>query len=231
MESGLANARFERKFTPPGWSAAEALAFVRRHPALFREPYPERVVNNLYLDTPDLRHFHDHLNGAAHRLKVRLRWYGAFEGAIAAPRLEFKLRRGTVSGKEAHAFPGFSLNGQFPREVLEAAWRADTLPEPARLRLRGVQPILGNRYRRRYFCSADGALRLTVDWGLEFLDARGSDGALRPVPTPAAGVIIELKYPAANTRAAAAVTAFFPFRLVRCSKYVLGVQRLHSTVA
>jgi len=84
MNTQLANARFERKFTPAGWTAPEALAFVRRHPALFHEPYPERTVNNIYFDTPDFRHFHDHIAGTAQRLKVRVRWYGAFGGASDA---------------------------------------------------------------------------------------------------------------------------------------------------
>ncbi len=226
MDTELANARLERKFMPAELPVSETLALVRRHPALFREPYPERVVNNLYFDTPDLRHFHDHVSGTSRRLKVRVRWYGAFGGAVAQPRLEFKLRRGTVSGKESHPFPPFNLNGRFSPESLENAYRADTLPERARLRLRGVRPVLGNRYRRRYFCSADGATRLTVDWGLEFLDARDPDGTLRPLALRESQVILELKYTPDNAKAAAAVAALFPFRMVRCSKYVLGVQRI-----
>ncbi|HOB97222.1 MAG TPA: VTC domain-containing protein [Verrucomicrobiota bacterium] len=226
LKCGLANARFERKFLPSGLSVAETIALVRRHPALFREPYPERVVNNVYFDTPDLRHFHDHVGGTARRFKVRIRWYGDFGGAIAQPRLEFKLRRGTVSGKEGYPFPPFELNGHFPRGVLEAAWHGDALPEQARLRLHGVQAVLGNRYRRRYFCTADGAVRLTVDWGLEFIDLRGVRASLRPLSGQDHGVIVEVKYADACAADAAAVTACFPFRLVRCSKYVLGVQRL-----
>jgi len=231
MDRELANARFERKFLPAGWSVAETLAFVRRHPAVFHEPYPERVVNNLYFDTPDLRHFHDHINGAAHRLKVRLRWYGAFGGAVTEPRLEFKFRRGTVSGKETHPFPAFGLNGHFPPAILEVAWRSETLSEKARFRLRGVRPLLGNRYRRRYFRSADGAIRLTVDWGLEFFEVQDAEGTLRRLPRSESVVIIELKYPAASIHAAAAVTAHLPFRVVRCSKYVIGVERLYGVAA
>ena len=225
-DAELANARFERKFTPPGLSVAETLGLVRRNPALFREPYPERVVNNVYFDTPDLRHFHDHVSGTARRLKVRIRWYGDFGGAIAQPRLEFKLRRGTVSGKEGFPLPPFELNGHFPRGVMEAALRAEARPEQARLRLLGLQPVLGNRYSRRYFCAAAGGVRLTVDWGLEFFDLRDVGASIRPLWGCEHGPIVELKYPAASMTEAAAVTGCFPFRLVRCSKYVVGVQQL-----
>src|SRR5450759_5211206 len=45
--------RYERKWVPAGFSLAEVLAMVRRHPAAFRPAFPERQVNNIYLDTPE----------------------------------------------------------------------------------------------------------------------------------------------------------------------------------
>ncbi|HOA59898.1 MAG TPA: hypothetical protein PLY00_03995 [Verrucomicrobiota bacterium] len=89
-----------------------------------------------------------------------------------------------------------------------------------------MQPVLSNRYRRRYFRTADDAIRLTVDWGLEFVDLRGVRASLSPLSGQDHGVIAEVKYADTWAIDAAAVTAGFPFRLVRCSKYVLGVQRL-----
>jgi hypothetical protein len=38
--------RYERKLVPEGFTPESLLALVRQHPALFREVYPERCVNN-----------------------------------------------------------------------------------------------------------------------------------------------------------------------------------------
>jgi len=89
-------------------------------------------------------------------------------------------------------------------------------------------PTLVNRYQRRYYVSADGSFRLTVDWDLQFsgfarFAADGSFSAAGP------SVILELKYaPRHADLAADAVSNALPFRLARCSKYVLGVQRITS---
>jgi len=218
--------RYERKFLPTGSFLAEVLALVRQHPALFREAYPERPVNNLYFDTPGLRHYFDHVNGAACREKVRLRWYGEFHGRVENPRLEFKHRQGLLGGKTTHGLPAFSVNGGFDRDALAALWTRADLPEATRLQLRGVQPVLANRYRRRYFASADGHFRLTLDWALETYDVRAAAHALRVVRPDEPKLILELKYDAAHAAEADRVANSFPFRLTRCSKYVLGLERL-----
>jgi hypothetical protein len=218
--------RYERKFLPAGFSIAEVLACVRQHPALFREAYPQRPVNNLYFDTPGLRHYHDHVNGAASREKVRLRWYGEFHGRVERPRLEFKYRQGLLGGKTTHGLPAFSVNGGFDRDALGALWTRANLPEATRLQLRGVQPVLANRYRRRYFVSADGHFRLTLDWALETHDVRAASHAPRAVRHEELRLILELKYDTACGAEADRVANSFPFRLTRCSKYVLGLERL-----
>jgi hypothetical protein len=218
--------RHERKFAPPGLSVGSALALVCSHPALFREQHPERVVNNIYFDTPDLRHYRNHVSGAADRLKFRIRWYGAFEGEVAKPVLEVKLRHGAVSGKQSHPLSAFRINGSVPASLLASARTDDTLPGLTRLQLADVQPVLGNRYRRRYFRSADGTIRITVDWGIEFFEIQGAGGGLRAAPGPGPMTIIELKYPPSVAARATGIGAHFPFRLCRCSKYVLGIQHV-----
>jgi len=202
------------------------LACVRQHPALFREAYPERPVNNLYFDTPGLRHYFDHVSGAACRQKVRLRWYGGFHGRIEHPRLEFKYRQGLLGGKTTHDLPGFCVNGGFDRQALAALWSRADLPEATRLQLGGVHPVLANRYRRRYFVSADGHFRLTLDQALETYDVRAAGQATGTVHQDETRLILELKYDAAHAAVADRVANCFPFRLTRCSKYVLGLESL-----
>jgi hypothetical protein len=46
----LPKLRYEKKFIAEGFTLPEVLARVKRHPAAFREVYPPRIVNNIYLD-------------------------------------------------------------------------------------------------------------------------------------------------------------------------------------
>jgi hypothetical protein len=228
MTDGLPNLRFERKFIAAEATPAEALALVRHHPALFRAAFPPRWINNLYFDTPGLRHFHEHINGAANRVKTRIRWYGPLRGAIPRPVLERKLKRGMVSGKRGYPLPPFALNGHLPRTEIARALTEASLPDELRWHLQGLQPSLVNRYHRLYFVSANGHLRLTVDTDLEFYDARSATGILTRLRIHPPRVIIELKYAPACTEEAAIAANALSLRVVRCSKYVLGIEHLEA---
>jgi hypothetical protein len=220
--------RYERKFVIRGRSVPEILASIRRHPAAFREAYPPRLINNLYLDTQSLHNYHEHVGGAAHRVKTRLRWYGPLRGPIAKPTLEQKLKRGLVSAKLAYPLPPLHLNGSIDHRELAASFDRAGLPAPLRSRLHQLRPVLVNRYQRHYLRSADGRFRLTVDGQLEFHGARLTTDDTDGRHDPSELVILELKFDARHAETAAAVTNAFPFRLQRCSKYVLGIEYLHG---
>jgi hypothetical protein len=217
--------RFERKFVPLGLEPAEAAALVRQHPAGFREVYSPRAINNLYLDTPDRRHYFAHVNGAAHRTKVRVRWYGQLAIQQGPASLEFKHKRGLVGSKDVFRLSHFSAgNGSGLCQPPVASLHLDPeLPDIAREAVAGHVPVLGNRYRRRYFLSGDGRFRLTLDSGLEFYDARRADCWKWPMREGVPPVIFELKFDNHGAPDAPAITNFFSFRLRRCSKYILGV--------
>ena len=220
------NLRYERKFIADGLALAEVLALVKRHPAAFRETYPARNVNNLYLDSPDLSDYYDHVNGIAHRTKTRIRWYGAWAGRLDTPTLERKLKHGLVSGKVSHRLPPFSMNGHVWTPDLGVAFDSANLPALTRSTLHHLQPSLLNRFQRYYFQSSDGRFRLTVDSGLQFAAARQARGMGVSLYPPAAPVVIELKFGLLEAEYAAHVTNALPFRLARCSKYVLGITGL-----
>ncbi len=218
--------RYERKFLAPELSLGEALAVIRRHPALFHETYPPRFVNSLYLDSPARRDYFDHVNGTANRVKTRIRWYGPLTGQIERPNLERKIKRGLVGGKTACPLPAFHVNGGIAPPDLEAALDRAGLPENLRSALRHMEPALVNSFCRHYFQSADGCFRLTADSNLQFFGLRQGTGSMTPVPSRAAPVIIELKFDPRHAERAAPVSNALPFRLARCSKYVLGIERL-----
>jgi hypothetical protein len=225
MATALPNPRYERKFTSDGLSLGEVLACVRRHPAAFHETYPARWVNNIYFDSPDLRDYNDHINGIAQRVKTRIRWYGPWSGAMLTAALEHKLKSGAVSGKRSQSLPSLAMNGRISMPDLEAAFDRAGLPELTLFGLRHATPSLLNRYQRHYFRSADRRFRLTVDSNLQFAAARPANQARIAFSAPMPLVVIELKFPLAEAEAAAEMTNALPFRLARCSKYVLGVSR------
>jgi hypothetical protein len=217
--------RFERKFVAREQSVAEVLVLIRLHPAVFREVYPTRAINNLYLDTPFLDDYFDHINGNARRLKTRIRWYGRLRGAIEQPVLEQKIKRGLVNGKRSYRLPPLQWNGSVDPVALTDSFDRAGLPQTVRSRLHHLQPALVNRYRRYYLESADRRFRLTVDADLEFHCTKTT--ASHSEANGHAGlVILELKFDTAYADAAAGVVNAFPFRLSRCSKYVLGIERL-----
>lgn len=224
-ETTEAQLRWERKFVTFELDVREIEAVIRFHPALFHEIYAARYVNNLYLDTPSLDHYQANAAGVARRVKCRIRWYGDLRGPVARPTLELKRKQGLVGTKECHPLqpfalaPGFDAHGVFAKA---------SLPTPMRLDLANLVPVLLNRYRRRYFLSADGVYRLTLDSELEF---HGAGPALDRLSARARGDarrIVELKFPPGSEAGASRIASRFPFRLSRNSKYALGVETLYG---
>lgn len=220
MTASIPSLRYELKFVTNGLGLGEVLAFVKRHPSTFRETYPTRVVNNIYLDSPGRGDYHDHINGVGNRSKTRIRWYGEPRGVIERPTLERKFKRGVVSGKESYGLPVFCMNGGCVKVVLGTAIGSAKIPEMLRSTLRHREPALFNRYHRHYFLSGDGRFRLTVDSSLKF---EGVSPNVRSLPANPA-VIVELKFGPEFADDAALVTNVLPFRVARFSKYIAGIE-------
>jgi len=217
--------RWERKFVSFGLGMREIEAVIRLHPALFHEIYAARYVNNLYLDTPSLDHYRANTDGVSERVKCRVRWYGDLFGPIARPTLELKRKRGLVGTKEAHPLQPFVLAPGFDADRL---FEKAALPEPLRLDLSNLRPVLLNRYRRRYFLSADGSHRLTLDSDLDFRPVGPVLGSAGARACGDARVVLELKFPLGSEAGASRIASLFPFRLSRNSKYALGVETLYG---
>lgn len=226
MTATLPNLRYEKKLVAEGCTLPEVLARVKQHPSAFREVYPPRIVNNIYLDSPARRDYHAHINGCANRSKTRVRWYDQRFEVAEHPRLERKLKWGVVSGKQAYPLPPLSVDACGLRSSLLRAFDTAVLPPILRSTLRHFEPALFNRYQRHYFLSRDGKFRLTVDSGLQ---SAGVQFNARPVvfllPVTRT-IIIELKFGLDSAEDAALVICPFPFRVSRFSKYVAGIERL-----
>ena len=101
--------RYERKFAIEGATLAEVEHHVRHHPALFSAEYAPRIVNNIYLDSIDLRNYHQNVDGHSHRAKLRARWYGELFGAVPRGVLEQKCKRGHVGAKQSARLAPFEF--------------------------------------------------------------------------------------------------------------------------
>ncbi len=220
VNPGSASRRHERKFAVEGLSVVEVELVVRSHPAIFREIFHRRVVNNIYLDSPDLASLGANLHSEPVRCKTRVRWYGDTLGTIEKPVLERKLKHSHVGAKESYPLAPFELRPGFGVREMNDLFARSSLPAATRARLAPLRPVLANRYRRRYFRSADGRFRITVDSGMQGCALRSLDNRFVAWQDRGGLVVIELKYDEEHDDAAAEIAHHLPARLSRSSKYV-----------
>ncbi len=219
--------RFERKYHVENMPFAAIVHLVKRNPALFRQAFPDRVINNIYLDTPSRRSLLENLDGIADRIKARIRWYGEMLGPIKKPVLEFKIKRGMVGAKDAFVLAPFTVEPKMSASVVHDALDRSDLEDHIRFELHKFEPVLLNRYRRKYFISADGHYRITLDWELEYYRFdRHFNLFTRPV-RDLNSTVVELKYSGSIDQIDERVASYFPFRVTRMSKFVTGMQAVH----
>jgi len=220
--------RYERKFLVDELQPFQVAALIKQHPRFFHMSYPPRHVNNLYLDSPEMTNYFENVDGATQRRKVRVRWYGEPFGEIARPMLEVKRKEGVVGTKHAYRLSAFHMNAHFCDRVLQRTLDVSDLPPDARLALRGLRVVLFNRYYRHYYATHDVDFRITLDTQLEFYKANGAFyNQFIHHQRDTRDVVVELKYEGQQEPQAHHVASFFPFRVTRSSKYVLGVERVY----
>jgi hypothetical protein len=213
--------RYEIKLVCQRHRLGQARAWFRLHPAGFVVAYPQRRVNNLYLDTPHLSSLQDNLGGISARQKLRLRWYGESTRHIRAY-LELK-RKQNMLGYKRRAMLACDLDLALPwRDILEAI-RANSDPDWLPLLQTACQPVLINHYEREYYVTLDGAVRITLDRDQV---AYGQRLSLRPNLQArlhiADTVVIEVKAPREQAERLQDIVSRFPVPRSRSSKYVLG---------
>jgi hypothetical protein len=219
--------RYERKFMVDQLDEHQAKSLIRRHPGLFYAPYPPRYINNLYLDTKDLGHYHDNIDGAMERRKVRVRWYGEAMGPIRRPTLEIKIKSGMVGTKLQYPVRDFGLEDEFSQAYFHDVLAGSGLPELVQEQVRRLDVVLFNRYYRRYFATRDGRFRLTLDTGLSYSQVKGLRSTFIHSQTDYSQIVVELKYSPEHDPEANRISAWFPFSVTKSSKYVMGIERVY----
>ncbi len=183
-------------------------------------------MQSLYFDSMDLGSFEDNLAGIAGRRKARMRWYGDAINVRQA-RLEIKCKRHRLGLKFSYPLELDAPLDSLPFPELSSCIR-ERLPDEAQILFgRMSEPVLTTRYRRRYFASADGRVRVTLDRKIqifdqyEFATLNGDLPAILPEIS-----ILEVKYPARIDSWVRESMEALPTRLSRFSKYTVGVQTI-----
>ncbi len=219
--------RYERKFIVPKIISYNISNLIKSTPLCFSEIYAKRVVNNIYLDTPNYQFFKENINGLSERKKVRIRWYGETFGDIN-PNLEIKYKSGNVGTKKTlqispFNFPDrslsinpFSLSDSIRNLPLSYHW------------IKSLRVSLLNSYERSYYLSFDKMFRITVDKNLLYFPTSNSIKNDFNYYLKEDSTILELKYLKQSDLDADLITNYFPFRMTRNSKYVNGIRLIHS---
>lgn len=218
------DARWERKCALHLQWVDELLIWIDQQPYAFGRAFPNRTVRSLYFDSAMLDDFVENLAGTSVRKKLRLRWY---DDDSRRATLEVKSKRNQLGVKHS-----FKIELPQPLEDLEftdlPGILAAQLPEHALpLLTRGAVPAALITYDRRYFVSADGRIRVTLDENIQTWEQLGCRrlNDRRPDAFPHV-VVLEIKYAAEFDSELRSMLGFLPGRISRFSKYAIGLQAL-----
>ena len=220
--------RFERKFIIPERLTHSIEEVIKLNSALMRKIFYPRFVNNIYFDNPSFRFYFENIDGVCERMKMRIRWYGNLKDRIKKPVLELKQKHGLTGTKSFFRMPSFNLSDIYQPGFLSSLFQKTNLDMRKKNLILSLKPTLINRYQRKYFLSIDQKFRLTLDDRLEYfpisspelLSSRGLKDSL--------SMILELKYAPLYQLESANITQEFPFRVIKNSKYVRGVQIIYN---
>lgn len=219
--------RYERKFTTR-WPYHDVITLIKQNRAQFHEIFEERSINNIYFDKLNFANYFANDDGIRDRLKTRIRWYGDLRGEIKRPVLEIKVKRGWAGEKPSYRLAPFTLGPSFSSLDAQALMRRSDLPGWIHQRVLSEAPNLINRYARRYFLSAAGHCRLTIDRHLHYYRCPFPGAFIPRYHEPRETLIIEMKYSCKGDLGIDVFSNDFRFRMTKFSKYATGVNLLYQ---
>ena len=215
--------RYELKMVFDALRLDEVRSWVYAHSDAFRVRYPPRQVDNIYFDSIERNLKTEHIDGVADRAKVRFRWYG--ENWIAENgQIEIKVKMGQLGYKKYQPIPTKIDISQLTWREIFVELQKNSANDFASL-LDDLEPVLINHYRREYYESMDGVLRVTLDYEMKaFEQSFGFSPNISFEQTLRNDVIIEMKaMKKYHTRIADAL-AEFPLYCTQNSKYLNGME-------
>jgi len=207
--------RYEYKYAIDLLPIESVLDTIRYHSAGFVEAFPQRRVNNFYLDTLNLDFFYQNVDGISRRRKFRYRWYGDFDLTDKA-QLETKHKENELGWKDTLHIPISHITSE---EKLKDHFRSLGLSEAE------LFPRLYNSYSRYYFLSADSRFRITIDYDQKFglpYHFGQAHQALHQAPE----LILELKFDEQDHNDRGLIMQELPFLRTKNSKYANGITAL-----
>lgn len=206
--------RYERKYRIENVDINLIKQVIRMHPAGLRTIYPDRQINNIYFDTPDLTTYKENVVGIATRKKYRVRWYAWDPLNVIQPQFEIKYRDNEIGTKDIFPISKFNFNN-LDLLINEVNELSKTFAQ--------LLPTLQNSYKRAYWGSLDGKFRITLDWDLSYASMSTSLAFTGHQQFEKNIAILELKYDKEHELEADRISQYFPFRRTKNSKYVNGV--------
>jgi len=218
--------RREVKFTLPGADLGKLRSLLGGNCRRLVHAGPVSTVRSIYFDDAMLSACRANLDGLGRRRKVRLRWYDSLQPERNVF-FEVKWRDNRIGGKHR-------IQLRAARPVAEMAYRQivdgliDVLPaELAGHLLASSEPVAVIEYRREHFASADGALRMTLDYDLAFYGQAGGQYVSTSFPHRLHSlVVLEGKTPIGRESELRELVHPLALRAGRCSKYVHGCRML-----
>jgi hypothetical protein len=222
--------RYERKFLAEGFSKTAVEMIIKRNPAGFSEIFYERTINNIYFDTHNFQFYFDNSFGKSTRKKFRIRWYGDLFGVVKKPVLEIKMKFGATGEKLSFPLKSFTLDQTFTIDNLINIFQESGLPHHILEDVLVLEPLLLNRYTRKYYLSHNKDYRATIDYELSYTDIGRRNNSFLKHVEEYGKVLVELKYNNDKDENAGFISNSFPFRMTKNSKYVSGIDLIYNKI-
>ncbi|MBS3151246.1 VTC domain-containing protein [Candidatus Woesearchaeota archaeon] len=217
---------YERKFRVDELTKEEVELIIKKNVGHFNEIFHQRVINNIYLDTQSFSNYTDNLDGIPEKIKIRIRWYGNTFGLIKNPHLEIKMRNEFLVNKRKYPLNDFKIDNDFSLDDLKKNIISSKVPNRIKEEIKSLRFSLFNTYIRKYFMSAHNVCRLTIDSDMRFIYlSKNTNLFLKRARDDA--IIVELKYNKNKDNIISMFSSEFPFRMTKCSKYAIGIDKLN----
>ena len=125
---------------------------------MFKEVYPKRIVNSIYLDTDAYQDVWDNINGFGNRKKIRLRWYNDIKNSEVF--IEEKKKINFVTKKKVQKIGIFKNFENLMDFVNNNEFKKINAILNKKINLKKTLLI---RYQRNYYELPNKKLRVTVD--------------------------------------------------------------------
>ena len=220
--------RYEIKFIAESFEYHRVLNWLRQHHSCLQLEYPDRQVNNIYFDSHTHHSFCENIIGSSSKSKVRLRWYGASKNPVNSS-LEIKCKRNQLNWKLIYKIQGeLGAKGWNWKRVFSEIHRQLPLDAKEWLEM-SPQPVLINRYVRKYFLSRDKKVRVTLDRDLDVYDqSRKSFPNYSLKSNLPKVLVLEVKFPKELRDYVVHAFGDIPLRGSRFSKYVSGFLSINN---